>query len=195
MKTKLFTGLALATVLLIGGPAFAQAGARGGGGRAVSGGAAAAYHGGGTVATGRTFHSGQSVAFGGTAYNSRAYGTGRAAYGGYNGYGAGSQAGRDFVRNGQHYRWYGNGWVIVDTYPGYDYGYGYNYGYGANYAYGNSVSVEVQQALAQQGYYQGPVNGVLGAGTQAAIAAYQRDNGLRVTGGITTGLLNSLGLD
>jgi hypothetical protein len=192
MKTKLFTGLALATLLLIGGPAFAQAEARGEG-RAVSGGAVAAYHG-GAIASGRTFRSTASVAFGGTAYNSNAYGASRAGIAGYGaGLRQGSTVGREYFANGRHYRWYGNGWVIVNSYPGYDYGYGYDYG--TSYPYGNSVSVQVQQALAQQGYYQGPINGVLGAGTQAAIAAYQRDNGLQVTGGITTGLLNSLGLD
>ena len=66
-------------------------------------------------------------------------------------------------------------------------------GYGSYYNSG-SVGVEVQQALNQQGYYRGPIDGVIGPGTSAAIAAYQRDNGLRVTGTITHGLLRDLGV-
>jgi peptidoglycan hydrolase-like protein with peptidoglycan-binding domain len=56
------------------------------------------------------------------------------------------------------------------------------------------VSIEVQTVLQQQGYYEGPIDGVVGPGTQAAIAAYQQANGLRVTGTITRGLLVDLGV-
>ncbi len=56
------------------------------------------------------------------------------------------------------------------------------------------MSAQVQADLARDGYYNGPVDGLVGPGTQAAIAAYQRDNGLRVTGTITNGLLRSLGI-
>jgi localization factor PodJL len=55
--------------------------------------------------------------------------------------------------------------------------------------------VEVQQELAQLGYYQGPIDGIVGPVTQAAIAAYQRDNGLPATGAIDTRLLAALGSD
>jgi peptidoglycan hydrolase-like protein with peptidoglycan-binding domain len=91
--------------------------------------------------------------------------------------------------------------VVVDPDAAYPY-----YGDSANYgsddaaaapAVNNAapVSVQIQQALARQGYYQGPIDGIVGHGTQAAIAAYQRDNGLRVTGTINGGLLDALDLD
>jgi hypothetical protein len=90
--------------------------------------------------------------------------------------------------NGRNYRWYNNGWFIIGPYP-------YYYGnYGPGYYNGGSLSAEVQSALEQQGYYQGPIDGVVGPGTQAAIANYQQNNGLRVTGTITAGLLRDLGV-
>jgi len=119
-------------------------------------------------------------------------GNGNYAQGGNNSHGQyafashdGWVQGRQYDWNGHHYGWYGNGWYIIDPfYAGYSPGY-YNSG---------SVGVEVQQALNQQGYYQGPIDGIIGQGTSAAIAAYQRDNGLRVTGTITRGLLRDLGV-
>ena len=215
MKTKLFTGLVLAAALLIGEPAMAathHAAGRGARGHAV----AAIHRGGGsraiaathrgrafrasTVASRRalstraaarsfasntrstTVRSRSSFAFGGTANS----GHGRYAFASHQGWNHGSE----YFWNGHHYRWYGNGWFIIDPFPYYGYGY-YAPGY---YGNGGSVSMQVQAALTQQGYYQGPVDGVVGPGTRAAIAAYQRDNGLRVTGTITGGLLNDLGV-
>lgn len=96
---------------------------------------------------------------------------------------------REYDWEGHHYGWYGDGWVIIDNGPGY-YG-GYQPGYAG---YGGSVESQVQAALAQQGYYDGPVDGLVGPGTRAAIASYQRDNGLRVTGFINDSLLAALGL-
>jgi peptidoglycan hydrolase-like protein with peptidoglycan-binding domain len=89
----------------------------------------------------------------------------------------------------------------MNPYPYYaGYGYG-NYNSGASYgstSYGSSTaapeSVQVQSALSQQGYYQGPIDGIVGPGTQAAISAYQQNNGLRVTGTITNGLIRDLGV-
>lgn len=99
---------------------------------------------------------------------------------------------RQYYWHGHHYQWYDNGWFIIDPFPlGYGY-WGPNTGY--YYGSGTPVSVQVQAALQQQGYYQGPVDGVVGPGTQAAIAAYQHDNGLRVTGTITHGVLRDLGI-
>ncbi len=69
---------------------------------------------------------------------------------------------RQYFWHGHHYCWYNNGWFIIDPfpwYPGY-YGPGY-YGY-YGYNYGGPLSVEVQQALARQGYYNGPIDGVVG---------------------------------
>jgi Putative peptidoglycan binding domain len=100
--------------------------------------------------------------------------------------------GREYYWHGHHYGWYGNGWYIIDPFP---YGYGY-WGPNTGYYYGSGapVSIEVQTALQQQGYYEGPIDGIVGPGTEAAIAAYQQENGLRVTGTITRGLLVDLGV-
>lgn len=45
-----------------------------------------------------------------------------------------------------------------------------------------AVLVEVQKALAKQGYYKGKVDGQFGDGTRTAIEAYQKAEGLQVTG-------------
>ena len=39
-----------------------------------------------------------------------------------------------------------------------------------------------QRELKGRGYYSGPVDGVIGAATESALRAYQRDRGLKVTG-------------
>jgi hypothetical protein len=101
---------------------------------------------------------------------------------------------------------------------GYPYGFGSPYGYGSGYGYGYpyfgasaalyyhgyrpttyrtsrvSVSVEIQQRLARAGYYRGAIDGVIGAGTSAAISAYQRDNRLPITGRIDERLLRRMGI-
>jgi hypothetical protein len=123
-----------------------------------------------------------SVAFGGNAGNRG--GHGQYAFASH----AGWNPGQRYFWHGHRYGWYGTGWYIID--PGFGY-YDPGYGYGYN---GGSVSVQVQEALSQQGYYNGPIDGLVGPGTSAAIANYQQNNGLRVTGTITHGLLNSLGI-
>jgi peptidoglycan hydrolase-like protein with peptidoglycan-binding domain len=55
-----------------------------------------------------------------------------------------------------------------------------------------SVAVPVQEELARRGYYKGPIDGVVGPGTRAAISAYQRNHGLEVSGTIDPPLLRSL---
>jgi hypothetical protein len=257
MKTKLFTGLALAAALLMAGPAYAKdSHHRGGGGRGHA--VAAAHHGGGArhiaasshrsapkmrvaarghrshaqVASRRAFaarntraaaakrsltHNNvaranvtrnnvasanvtsnnmaranmnrRSVAFGGNGYANNGGGHYRYAFASH----AGWNHGQEYSWHGHHYRWMNNGWFIIDPFPwvaGY-YGPGYN---SPGYYNGGSVSVSVQQALSQQGYYNGPIDGIVGPGTSAAIATYQQNNGLRVTGTITPSLLNSLGV-
>jgi peptidoglycan hydrolase-like protein with peptidoglycan-binding domain len=57
-----------------------------------------------------------------------------------------------------------------------------------------SVDASVQRALARRGYYRGPIDGDIGPGSRNAIAAYQRDRGLSVTGRVTPSLLRSLGI-
>jgi len=59
---------------------------------------------------------------------------------------------------------------------------------------GSSVAAEVQMVLAKRGYYHGDVDGVIGPMSQDAIARYQANHGLAVTGVIDGGLLSSLGI-
>jgi hypothetical protein len=96
--------------------------------------------------------------------------------------------GNEYNWNGNRYRWYDNGWFIIGpsiavvSQP-------------APVVYSSgSLGVSVQSALARQGYYRGPIDGIVGSGTRSAIAAYQQDNGLAVTGTITDGLRNNLGV-
>lgn len=116
-----------------------------------------------------------------------------------------------------HHRYRHRGSVFLGlglySYP-YSYGYGYPYGYGYGYPYGYgyagyrtvyngrpvqqtarlSVEAAVQSALANQGYYRGRIDGVIGARSRAAIREYQRQNGLPVTGRVDRSLLDSLGI-
>lgn len=107
--------------------------------------------------------------------------------------------GRDHEWNHHHFRWAGSSWVLLDPYPyGYDYpdfysgGY-YPYPYVANAP--DSLGAEVQEALARQGYYRGDIDGATGPATRDAIATFQRNHRLAVTGTITPQLLDSLGLE
>lgn len=59
---------------------------------------------------------------------------------------------------------------------------------------GNSTGAAVQRALARRGYYNGSIDGAIGPQSRRAIARYQQDQGLRVTGDISSSLINSLGL-
>jgi hypothetical protein len=58
----------------------------------------------------------------------------------------------------------------------------------------DSIAADVQQSLASRGYYDGQIDGVVGDVTREAIADFQKDNRLPVTGYITKSLLNALGL-
>jgi hypothetical protein len=87
-----------------------------------------------------------------------------------------------------------------NDYPddGYDYNtqdpYSYYSGYAAPTQSDNTVVSSVQSQLTKLGYYPGAVDGVAGDETQAAIARYQEDNDLSVTGTVTAATLQSLGL-
>jgi hypothetical protein len=99
-------------------------------------------------------------------------------------------------------------WDYPYNYYGYGYGYPYQYGYDPGYEdsgayndqnsysdqFGDSNVAAAQQALAQQGYYRGQIDGVFGQETRAAIAEYQSNHGLRVTGALTPDTLQALGL-
>ena len=131
--------------------------------------------------------------------------------------GAGFNRGGSFGRAGHHHGHHGrfcrNGGVFFDPfYYGYGFGYpygGYGYGYGYGYPYGGYYSqsdyyegdyadenysgeVDVQAALADRGYYQGRIDGVIGTGTRRAVRAFQRDAGLPITGRIDARLRNAL---
>jgi len=93
--------------------------------------------------------------------------------------------------------WYWNsGW----WYPAYGYDPYYShyvydgpiFGYG--YAAPGDVTAQVQRSLAQQGYYYGAIDGILGPGTRSAIQRYQIDHGLAVTAAIDEQTLYTLGL-
>ena len=51
---------------------------------------------------------------------------------------------------------------------------------------------DIQAALQERGYYQGAVDGRNGPLTRAAIAGFQQDAGLAVTGSVGSGVLNDL---
>ncbi|HEX8371704.1 MAG TPA: peptidoglycan-binding domain-containing protein [Chthoniobacterales bacterium] len=117
-------------------------------------------------------------------------------------------------RSDRRYRY---GYPYRRDYYGYDYGYGYPYYsrprttiaigvtptyysgtvYRAERASGNSVSLEVavQRKLAKEGYYHGPIDGDIGPASRSAIARFQQDNDLDVTGRINKELIEELDLD
>jgi Putative peptidoglycan binding domain len=120
--------------------------------------------------------------------------------------------------NHHHFRWYNGGWIGFDD--GFDYPYGgfsYPYGYdnydSSDNGYDNgtpdsayappvvpddnqvdSIGSDVQEALADAGYYRGAVDGEVGPQTRNAIAAFQRDHGLPVNGMINHQLLDAVGI-
>ncbi|MGB8167895.1 MAG: peptidoglycan-binding domain-containing protein [Chthoniobacteraceae bacterium] len=59
----------------------------------------------------------------------------------------------------------------------------------------DDLAVDVQRELRRRGYYRGSIDGDVGPGTRNAIANYQGDRGLPVTGRIDRNLLRSLGID
>jgi len=95
---------------------------------------------------------------------------------------------------GGWYAWNAGWWI-----PAWGYAPNAYYAYdGPIYGYNNlppdQVIANVQTALQEQGYYQGEVDGLLGEQTRAAIADYQRANGLAETAAIDQPTLESLGM-
>jgi Putative peptidoglycan binding domain len=90
-------------------------------------------------------------------------------------------------------------WDLGYWYPAYGYdSYNSNYNYdGPIYGYDglspDQIIANVQYVLQQLGYFAESVDGVLGPITQQAIADYQLDNGLNVTGAIDRPTLVALG--
>jgi putative peptidoglycan binding protein len=98
-----------------------------------------------------------------------------------------------FVNSGW---WY---WNAGYWFPAWGYAPYVSYVYdGPIYAYNgltpDQVTVNVQEQLAAAGYYDGPIDGILGPMTREAIAAYQADNGLAVTSAIDEPTLATMGL-
>src|SRR5436190_436861 len=98
-----------------------------------------------------------------------------------------------FVSGGWYY-WNAGYWFPAWGYDSYAY-YPYD---GPIYAYNglapDQVIVDVQSQLQRDGYYDGPIDGILGPMTQEAIAAFQADNGLAVTSAIDEPTLATLGI-
>ena len=104
--------------------------------------------------------------------------------------------------------WYPYDYYAYDYYPysySYDPGYydsgvyqGEEYydqnGYDSSDQNTDSTIAAAQEQLARQGYYRGEIDNVLGPETRRAIARYQSNHGLRVTGNLTTDTLQALGL-
>jgi hypothetical protein len=98
-----------------------------------------------------------------------------------------------FVSNGWYY------WNAGYWFPAWGYAPSAYYSYdGPIYAYNglapDRVIVDVQSQLQRAGYYDGPVDGILGQMTRDAIAAFQADNGLAVTAAIDEPTLTTLGI-
>jgi hypothetical protein len=114
-------------------------------------------------------------------------------------------------------------YYAYDYYPYDDYGYNpYDYSYGSPYDYsanpydyynyapyddneqpgysgsdqslGSATVSTVQSELAKLGYYNGAIDGALGDETEAALARYQQDRDLSVTGTVDAATLQSLGI-
>jgi hypothetical protein len=72
--------------------------------------------------------------------------------------------------------------------------YSYYNGYAPSGQYANAVVSAVQSKLANLGYYHGAIDGKLGDESEAALARYQQDQALSVTGTVTPATLQALGL-
>jgi hypothetical protein len=84
-----------------------------------------------------------------------------------------------------------------DYYPGYyadTEPYYYNEGVYSDAPVADPTVSAVQTQLAQQGYYNGPVDGIFGQQTRDAVAKYQIDKNLDVTGSLSAQTLQSFGL-
>ena len=99
-----------------------------------------------------------------------------------------------FVNTGYYFLdgsyWYpAYGYDPLQTYYDYD---------GPVYTYSNllpdEVIANVQTALQNAGYFYGPITGSLSVDTRAAIANFQRDYGLQITGAIDEDTVEALGL-
>jgi hypothetical protein len=99
---------------------------------------------------------------------------------------------------GNPYYYYDGNYYSGNPYSYYDYA-PYNDDYDSAYAtpdqYTSNPTVSaVQSELAKLGYYNGAIDGTLGDQTEAALARYQEDRDLSVTGTVDAATLQSLGI-
>ena len=96
---------------------------------------------------------------------------------------------------GSHWYWDGGYWFPAWGYDPAFASYVYD---GPIFAYNNlppdEVVINVQEALQDQGYYSGNIDGQFGNQTRDALAAYQRDHELEITAAIDEPTVQSLGL-
>jgi hypothetical protein len=102
---------------------------------------------------------------------------------------------RFVIFGGGYYFWNNGYW-----YPAYGYDPAYSRYtfdepiYGPNESDPGRVISDVQIQLQRDGYYAGPIDGLIGPMTRRALARYQADNGLYVTRAIDEPTLQALGL-
>ncbi len=58
----------------------------------------------------------------------------------------------------------------------------------------NQIAKKVQEALRAYGYYNGAIDGIIGSGSKSALARFQADYSLRVTGTITPEVLSAFNI-
>lgn len=58
----------------------------------------------------------------------------------------------------------------------------------------NQIAKKVQEALRAYGYYNGAIDGIIGSGSKSALARFQADYSLRVTGTITPEVLSAFSI-
>ena len=56
------------------------------------------------------------------------------------------------------------------------------------------LTMQVQTALHDYGYYDGPIDGIIGPMSRAALERFQKDHGIEVTGTITGEVLDVVGI-
>ena len=106
-----------------------------------------------------------------------------------------SRYNRIVLFGGGYYYWDNGFWFPAYGYDPYYNTYSYHepiYGYGDLDP--GQVVANVQTELQRLGYYPYAVDGLMGPATRAAIAAFQRDNGLAITSAIDGPTLSTLGL-
>ena len=87
---------------------------------------------------------------------------------------------------------------IQNSHSFYSYSYSYynaySYDNGPAYGYDGSMVAQVERRLAELGYYDGIIDGIMRRQTRAAISAYESTHNLVVDGTINAQLLRRMGL-